>query len=269
MSDNGFTRRESGGVFFYTCRALEHIPGVTHGFSTRVGGVSSLPANSLNLTFVDWDTPAAVSENRTRFFSALRLNSVPLATLSQIHSDRIHLLQEVPASGDRPSADAVATRAGALAIGVQVADCFPVLIADRRGTGIAAVHAGWRGTVQRIAAKTVNCMMAEFAIPPQDLVAAIGPGIRPCCFEVGNEVSTRFDEAFPGVPLHSSNPDDPSRRLLDLPRALRLQLVQAGLPERQIYDLGLCTMCNRAEFFSYRGDGPCTGRLMAVIARDA
>ena len=268
MNESGFIRRESRGVPYYACRALDGVHGLTHGFSTRRGGVSALPEGSLNLTYLSWDEPAAVGENRARFMAALRLELVPLQTLSQIHSDRVHIVETVPDSwNDRPRADAVATRLGGVAIAVQVADCFPTILADRTGAAIAAIHAGWRGTVERIAAKTVASMESHLRASPGDLLAAIGPGIRPCCFEVGHEVSARFDEAFPGVPLQSPNPSNPSRMLLDLPGALRHQLIEAGLPAGQIHDLGLCTMCNRADFFSYRGEGPRTGRLMAVVAR--
>jgi polyphenol oxidase len=268
MNDSGFIRREARGVPYYACRSLEGVNGLTHGFSTRRGGVSALPEGSLNLSYLSWDEAAAVDENRARFMAALRLEPVPLQTLSQIHSDRVHIIDEIPDSWhDRPRADALATRLRGVAIAVQVADCFPIILADRTGEAIAAIHAGWRGTVERIAAKTVASMENHLGVSPGDLLAAIGPGIRPCCFEVGHEVSVRFDEAFRGFPLHSPNPSNPSRMLLDLPAALRHQLIEAGVPAGQIRDLALCTMCNRADFFSYRGEGPRSGRLMAVVAR--
>lgn len=268
MSDTGFIRREVDGIPFYVCRTLESVTGLRHCFSTRSGGVSALPANSLNLSYVDWDSIAAVDENRRRLMTSLNLESMPLATLSQIHSDRVHIIEEKPNQGnDRPRADALATQLRGVALGVQVADCFPVLIADRAGGGIAAVHAGWRGSVQRIAARAVAALRSRFGARPTELLAAIGPGIRGCCFEVGPEVSARFEEQYPGMPLQRPNPANPSRALLDLPQALRLQLAEAGVRASHIFDAGLCTKCNAAEFFSYRGEGPRSGRLMAVIAR--
>jgi polyphenol oxidase len=267
MLESGFLRLEENGIVCYSCVALRKLPFLRHAFSTRHGGVSPLPAEALNLSHVSWDSPANVAENRRRFLAALRLDEVPLLTLAQVHSARLHILDEnrVPENG-RPQADAVATARNGVAVGVQVADCFPILVADPRKRVVAAIHAGWRGTLERIFSKTVAGLRDQFGTDSADLIAAIGPGIRPCCFEVGPEVVDRFREAFPGVKLATPRHARDDKWLLDLPRALQVQFEESGLDRDRIFDLGACTCCNTGEFFSYRGEGARSGRMMAVIA---
>jgi YfiH family protein len=266
MSGDGFRRREENGVAFYTCTALDALPGIRHGFSARHGGVSRLPERALNLSAVDWDVPSNVDENRRLFLTALELQAAHLATLAQIHSDRIHIIeQNLAGTNDRPKADAQATGIPGVALAVQVADCFPVLMADRRRRGVSAIHAGWRGTAARIASKTAAKMRERFGCDPGELVVAIGPGIRSCCFEVGPEVAALFREQFPETALCRTSSQEGSKCLLDLPRALALQLEEAGVPQQNIFDLQACTRCNTSEFFSYRGEGIRSGRMMGII----
>jgi YfiH family protein len=264
MEKNSFVRREANGVPVYVCRALESVPGLRHGFSTRHGGVSLLPEGALNLTDLAWDSAEAVRENRRRFLSAVALETSELATLAQIHSDRVHIIeQNGGAENTRPKADAQITRLRGVAIAVQVADCFPVLVADPAGGAIAAVHAGWRGTAERIVSKAVSAMQSAFGSNPRELLVAVGPGIRACCFEVGPEVLDVFRRNFPGMKL----PPEIRRRSanLDLAAAIRLQLEEAGVPNGKVFDVELCTRCGSDEFFSYRREGGRSGRMMGVI----
>jgi YfiH family protein len=264
MVKNNFVLREANGVPLYVCRALESVPGLRHGFSTRRGGISALPQGALNLTNLAWDSPEAVHENRRRFLSAVGLEHAELATLSQIHSDRIHIIEQNRGGRNtRPRADAQMTRLRGIALGVQVADCFPILIADRVMGSIAAVHAGWRGTAERIVSKTVTAIQRTYGSDPRDLLVAIGPGIRACCFEVGPEVLDVFRHNFPEMELPPGNFRGPAH--LDLSEAIAIQLVEAGVEAGNVFDLESCTRCGTAEFFSYRGEGVCSGRMMAVI----
>src|SRR5207249_4464730 len=139
-----------------------------------------------------------------------------------------------------------------LRIGVKTADCLPILLVDERRRAVGAVHAGWRGAVARIAHKTVDAMAARWSSRPEDLHAAIGPGIGPCCFEVGPEVALQF-----GLPAE--------RNRIDLPDAVRRQLLDAGLDSRRIYTAGLCTVCHADEFHSFRRDREKAGRMFSVI----
>jgi YfiH family protein len=267
MSESGFVRRLVHGVPFYICRALEEIADLQHGFSTRHGGVSSLPDGALNLRHAPWDSSENVRENRRRFLGALRLRAGRLLTLRQVHSDRIHIIGEIPSHWNQPEGDALATELEGAALAVQTADCFPILIADPGGRGVACIHSGWRGTLARLPGKTVEAMRNAFGCDPSRLLAAIGPGIRSCCYGVGEEVADRFRENYPGLPLAGRRMDHPDKYLLDLPGALRSQLGEAGIAPGNLHDLGICTHCRTDEFFSYRAEGPLSGRMMAVIMR--
>jgi hypothetical protein len=277
--------------------ALAETPKLVHGFSTRPGGASAREgAHVLNLGFTDWDTRANVLANRKAFLGALGAVEMRLVTLRQVHSDVIHTLRAAPQQALR--GDAVVTRARGLLLGVQTADCVPILLADAKRRVVAAIHAGWRGTLKRIAAKTVGRMQMEFGTRPGDIVAALGPGIGGCCYEVGPEVVQAFAaqfaaarEWFESTPTgphgkmatfddlssgEGPNPlkwlwmtppghDPPPPRLkLDLVAANRAQLLEAGLEAGNIVASELCTACRADLFFSYRREGP-TGRMLSVI----
>jgi YfiH family protein len=268
MTREEFVRRDADGVPYYSCRALEEVRSIRHGFSTRHGGVSSLPAGSLNLSHVSWDRAERVDENRRRFMTSLNMRAATLATLSQIHSDRLHIIEEKNGQwNQRPQADAQATRLESMALAVQIADCFPILMVDPKVGAIAGVHAGWRGVLARIVSKAVETMKTVMECDPARLIVAIGPGIRNCCFEVGSEVVEAFERKFPGVPLARPHPGHTGKSLLDLRRVLDVQFAEVGISQSQLFDLGMCTRCRMDEFFSYRGEGPKSGRLMAVISR--
>jgi hypothetical protein len=268
MIQESFTRREAGGLAYYSCSALETVPGLRHGFSTRHGGTSALPESSLNLSFVPHDPPARVVENRRRFLEALKVESSRLVTVSQIHSDRLELVEDAGDLGGSPEADAIGTALAGIAVAVRVADCFPLLVADPRSKAIAAIHAGWRGVLNRIFSKTAMGMKAAYGSDPRDWIVAVGPGIRSCCFEVGVEVSSAFAKEFPGAELITSASDRPGGVYLDLIRALEIQFHESGLDPGNVFDLGACTCCRTDEFFSYRAEGPQSGRMMALIGRE-
>jgi len=264
--------------------ALARILWLVHGFSTRPGGVSDLGGEKvLNLGFVEWDTKENVIENRRRFQSALGANDLALCGLSQIHSDVIHLFDAAPSAPCR--GDASATNCPGLLLAVQTADCVPILLADVKKRAVAAVHAGWRGTLQRIVAKAIGKMQMQFSTKAADLLAAIGPSIGGCCYEVGTEVASEFRSQFSNAsewfdelrtgeepnPLQWLNMAPPGHQpppknvLLDLRKANRAQLLDAGLGAQNIVVSDSCTACRRDLFFSYRKEGGTTGRLMSVI----
>ncbi|NWG13618.1 MAG: peptidoglycan editing factor PgeF [Acidobacteria bacterium] len=267
MTDRGFSRREKDGVPFYVCRTLEEIPDLRHGFSTRAGGAGG-SSGCLNLSYAQWDPPERVDENRRRFLSAIGADNLRLATLRQIHSDRIHVIKDSGAPrGEKPQGDALAASIGGVAVAVQVADCYPVLIADPLRKVVAAVHAGWRGILIRILSKTVSTLVDAFGCRPSSLLVAIGPGIRSCCYEVGREVVDLFRQGCPDVELATPSRSRPDKYLIDLAAALHVQAREAGIEPARIFDLRLCTCCGVHEFFSYRRDGAFSGRMMGVIAR--
>jgi YfiH family protein len=284
--------RREGGLQILESPLLGELDWLVHGFSTRPGGESELGGNpALNLGFTDWDEPANVSKNREKFVTALAAGPMPLMAMRQFHSDVIHVVSESapgPAT-DAPRADALATRKPGLLLGVQTADCVPVLLADTRQRAVAAIHAGWRGTLARIVVKTLGRMQMEFGTRPRDVVAALGPAIGRCCYEVGPEVAQAFAAQFPAAAEWFDGPFDqlahgqeplwlpwltmmppghvppPPRVQLDLRAANRWQLVDAGVPESRIAVSDLCTACRTDLLFSYRREGAKTGRLMSVI----
>jgi len=271
MQNNGFLLIESEGLSYYACAAFQRDPGLRHGFSTRIGGVSPGPAGAwnLNLGNTAWDAQANVLENRRRFLSALQFRPESLATVAQVHSADFHIIKGAAHQWNpRTEGDALATTEAGVALAVQVADCFPVLLADPQTGAIAAVHTGWRGTLQRILGRTLAGMRRELGVDPSRVLVAIGPGIRRCCLEVGPDEAAAFEAAYPGEKLSSPRPESPGKHFLDLPAALDIQLREVGVHPGNVSDLGLCTRCRPQEFFSYRAEGSRAGRMMAVIGKE-
>jgi YfiH family protein len=279
------TKLTSRGLELLQVPALSKLSGLIHAFSTLPGGISTLEGEKvLNLGFTDWDTRENVQENRRRFQAAIGAEGLPLVTLKQFHSDVIHVF-DAPSS-DPCRGDASITNRPGLLLAIQTADCVPILLVDPKKRAIAAIHAGWRGTLARIAAKTIGKMQMHFGTNPSDLLAAIGPSIGPCCYEVGTEVATQFLSQFPDAPGYfdefrtgdEPNPiqwlnmmppghqPPPKGVLLDLRKANRSQLQAAGLRPQNIHTIDLCTACRPDLLFSYRKEGPASGRLMSVIA---
>jgi len=279
-----WTTRSSKGIRVLQVPAFSRIPWLVHGFSTRPGGASILEGKpALNLGFTEWDSRENVRENRHRFQSALGADKLALVPLLQFHSDSILCFDEPPTKPSR--ADASITNRPGLLLAVQTADCVPILLADPRNRAVAAVHAGWRGTLQRIVAKAIGRMQMQFATQPADLLAAIGPAIGGCCYEVGTEVAAAFAAQFPNAakffdelrtgdepnPLQWLNrmppghQPPPGKVLLDLPKANRLQLLEAGVAGKNIFASDLCTRCRTDLLFSYRKEASQCGRMMSVI----
>jgi len=169
-----------------------------------------------------------------------------MASLKQIHSANVLHVSGVGCAGE---ADALITNEPGIAVSVRTADCYPILLVDPAHRAIAAIHAGWRGTAGQIVEQTLHRMGSEFGTKPAQVMAAIGPGIGECCYEVGAEVAARF-----GV-------DGPAR--LDLARINREQLIAAGVPASQIDSIGGCTFCDAGRFFSYRREKDAAGRMIS------
>jgi len=272
------------GVHFLQCAPLTKIPWLVHGFSTRPGGYSKLGEKRvLNLGFVEWDARENVLKNRVAFQSALGVRKLPLVALKQIHSDSV-LRFDAPTS-EPCHGDAAITSHPNMLLAVQTADCVPILLVDKRNRAIAAIHAGWRGTLHRIAMKTIGHMQMQFGTKAADLLAAIGPSIGGCCYEVGTEVAVEFRSQFPHAsdwfdelrtgdepnPFQWLNMRPPGHQpppknvLLDLRKANRAQLLDAGVNSKNIFVSDLCTSCRRDLFFSYRKESALTGRHMSAI----
>lgn len=181
-----------------------------------------------------------------------------LISLKQVHSD-VSLYADGRMVGRMGEGDALLTDVPGAVVGVRTADCVPILIADVSKRTVAAVHAGWRGTVQAIAAKAVGAMAARFGSDARDMQAAIGPAIGACCYEVGPEVASQFKNFLPERTALGE------RAHLDLPEVNRRQLISAGLPPDRIHLCGLCTACLEGEFFSWRRDRQKHERMVSAI----
>jgi YfiH family protein len=238
--------------------------GIRHGFSTRVGGVSEGAFASLNVAVGPGDDPACVAENLRRFADAIGVEPGRLFQVSQVHGAEVRVIEPsderlavLPEHGD-----GLVTWDGGSAIGVRVADCVPVLVHDPEQNGVAALHAGWRG----VAAGIVHvgaALLARRSGTSAGMVAAIGPCIGVCCFEVGEEVVDALAQAVPedGVVDRSR-----AKAHVDLRLAVRRQLNAIGISDDRIDDVGGCTKCDAERFFSHRRDGARSGRLLGAIA---
>jgi len=264
MRKDGFLLREFQGVRYYSCKAFEDIPFLCHGFSTRSSG-SADAESSFNLGYGSRDPAERVDENRRRFLSALKFEGSHLATLRQVHSNRVYIIENHRGEGNQAEGDALATRGVKVALAVQVADCLPILIADPVRRAVAAVHSGWRGTLLRVLLETILRMEKSFGSMPSDLLVAMGPGIRACCFTVGAEVAELFEREYPESHLAKPVAGRPGKHRLDLAGAIEAQLDLAGIRPENRHDLGACTRCTLDRFFSYRAEGSLAGRMMALI----
>jgi len=279
-----WSERTVRGVRILQISSLAKLPWLVHGFSTKRGGVSDQDGEKvLNLGFTEWDSQENALENRRRLQSALGASALQLISLKQIHSDVIHFFDAAP--GQPCQGDASVTNRPGLLLGVQTADCVPILLVDPKKRAVAAIHAGWRGTLQRIVVKAIGQLQMQFKSKPADLLAAIGPSIGGCCYEVGTEVATQFLSQFAEAPewfdefrtgdepnpiqwlnrMPPGHQPPPKNVLLDLRKANRAQLLGSGLRPQNIFVSDLCTACRRDLLFSYRKEGPQSGRLLSVI----
>lgn len=222
----------------------------THGFSTRHGGVSKAPFDSLNLGGSD-DEPVNIESNRKIALRELGLSVNRLSILKQVHGNNV-----IIGGCGTSTADGQVSNEKGIILVVQAADCYPILFHDPVGKVIGAAHAGWRGTVSGVAHNTIS-KMVELGSDPSDIQIAIGPGISQKNFEVGEEVINQFlDSGFPPSIIQGRN--------IDLIEANCFKLIRAGIKKENIYVLNRDTF--DSEFFSYRRDKGLTGRMWGLIA---
>ena len=266
-------QQRPGGAAFVQSRLLSESGEVVHAFSSRQGGVSRPPFATLNLGQSVGDDLTLVEENRRRFFVTFGIDSARIVRAKQVHGNAVlrvdaglvrrpgfpRCLLEKPAEFD-----AFITELPDVALVVSTADCLPILIHDPVRRAVAAVHAGWRGTAQRIAAEAVLAMQAAYGTDPADCRAVLGPGIRGCCFEVDAPVIEAMAAALPGWEAHAT-PTRPGHCRLDLAGVNRAVLEEAGVRSDRIEDAGLCTACRTDLFFSHRAEKGRTGRMMNFI----
>lgn len=222
---------------FLKSKRLKLMDGIVHGFSDRVAGAD-----------------ASLVE---------KYSKLPrIAQLKQIHSADVIVLDDIENHDDLTEGDSIITSLKDVGIGIRTADCVPILLADKNKSVVAAVHAGWRGTLYEIAVNTVNTINSEYGISPSELTSVIGPSISSCCYEVGEDVATLFKERFSDCDQYLFESGE-SKYVLDLSTANKIALEKAGVLE--IENVDTCTKCNE-NFYSYRREGKGVSTQLSFIA---
>ena len=274
LAQAGFYWREVEGVRALVCLPLEQ-DGFVNGFSTRHGGVSEMPHDSLSLAGFHDDAAENILENRRRFLK-LFPGQWSLAGCWQVHGADARVVNSVeeakPAEGQLGETiycDVIVSNADGVLAGVKTADCVPILIGDPRTRSFAAVHAGWRGTLATAAIAGIKRLSQEYGAQPEELRVAIGASAGPCCYEVGSDVIDGFTSRFPDA-AKLFTPTRAGHAMVDLITANREQVESTGVRPERIHVAPLCTMCRTDLFFSYRKEKKLNGkvgRLMAVVGK--
>jgi len=253
-------RVQDGDLARYCFQSFQGAP-LIQGAFTRLGGVSRGDFASLNVGRTVGDDPNDVEANHQAIYRALGVLAEAVVTVRQVHGERVMIVSPEDGGKSLGEADALISNVPGLLLLLRFADCVPVFLYAPRQGAVGLAHAGWQGTAKGIAAKTAQAMISAYGCQPEEILAGLGPAIGPCCFEVGPEVI----EAVQGMPHVSKvlTRGSEGQRYLDLWHANALQLEDVGLPH--IERSGLCTCCQREEFYSHRGEKGHTGRFAAVI----
>ena len=264
------TRQQRHGVPFYACPDPAWA-GAAHGFSTRLGGVSPSPMDSLNLGANRGDDPANVRENFARFCAAAGTDANALVKNHQVHSDRIRPVtqRDILPAPEAPGvfeADGLVTDRPGVCLTIFSGDCIPVLLYDPVRRCVAAVHAGWRGTAAGAAARAAQAMIRDYGCVPGHILAAIGPGIGPCCFETHSDVPNGLRSGLgrDAEPFIHPLPRE-GKFSVDLKGANARWLEREGLDPAHIAVCSACTACDRGDFWSHRLQGNRRGSMAAMI----
>jgi hypothetical protein len=245
---------------------------ITHFLTTRAGGFSNSPYDSLNLGFHVGDDPEKVVKNRKRLAARMEIPLSGLTVAQQIHSGNVTVVtRRLKGKGCKghhdaiKETDAMVTDVTQACLVVLVADCVPILFFDPSKKVIGAAHAGWKGTLQSIASKTVRVLEEAFGSSPSDMMVGMGPSIGPCCYRVGVEVASRADDRFPDQQGYMVRRSEDGSGHLDLWEANLGQLLSAGIKKDHVEMARRCTCHNPDLFFSYRHQKGNTGRFAAGI----
>lgn len=258
--------RTSGGLELLRLDSWQRrFPGLSAGFTSRIGGVSKAPLDELNCALHVGDDPAAVRENRRRVALAAGFAPQAWTCAEQVHGSRVHVVRAEERGAGFASretaiagADALVTDRADILLIAFYADCVPIFMLDPDSRAIALVHAGWRGTALNIVSRTAETMQRVFGSRPERLLAAVGPAIGACCYEVDRHV---VEQIGAPAPARKAN----GRYMLDLKDINRQFMIRAGLLPINIEVSGYCTSCSTDRFFSHRAENGRTGRMAAWI----
>lgn len=261
--NHGFEMCRIGGVTFFKVPSIEKTGLYRHGFSSRIGGVSTGCHSSLNLSLTRGDKEL-VKENYARFAKAVGIDKSIMTACRYEHGSSVVTAGAAEAGAgitrenDLPFCDGVIVKDRSAAALTLHADCTPLFFADKKGRAAGAAHAGWKGTYQAIAAKMADAL----EVPPQDILVGIGPSIRKCCFEVKDDVSSLFVEKYGESVLEIRN----EKQYIDLIKVTLMQLDAKGIPPENVTLSEMCTFCESGLFYSHRRDKGKTGAMASVIA---
>lgn len=258
-------------VSYLSFEKFDKIPFIKHGFSTRMGGVSTGEFRSMNMSFGRGDADENVTENYKRLCEAMGIEYETLVASAQDHHTFVRrVTSEQHGIGiyrpkDMQSVDGLITNDPKTALVTYFADCTPLLFVDTKNKAVGAAHAGWRGTVGRIGARVVERMGEEFSTEPSDLLVTVGPAIGKCCYEVDDPVA----EQFAALGLNNSKmifPKGGGKYMLDLLEANKQILMSAGVPEENITLSDICTRCSSDLIWSHRATGGKRGGMCAILS---
>jgi YfiH family protein len=255
-------RRGKNGLGFYQFEPLVQQHEILHAVFTRIGGTSQAPFASLNVGQLVGDDPQAVQANHERILASLGIQAGHVVTAQQVHGARVAVVDAGHHGTVVPSTDALVSNCHGVYLLMRFADCLPLMLYDPVQRAVALVHGGWRGVLAGVVRNTVQTLRSTFGSQPKHIIAALGPAIRSCCYQVGPDVVERVRHAFEhGDELLPLQLDGSVH--FDLPGAVRAQLRDLGL--RNIQDSHLCTACHTDEFYSHRAEAARTGRFAALI----
>lgn len=264
----GFKRNESKGVVFYTIPSFEEMNLTKHLFTTRIGGISSGKYDSMNLSLKRYEKKEEVYENFKIICDIGEFSYKDMVFSDQVHGDVVRKVTiddkgKNFGGSDIKSVDALMTDEKGIPLVTFYADCTPLFFLDPVKKVVALAHAGWRGTVLNIGPKTVKAMQKEYGSNVENILAAIGPSIYKCCYEVGDDVAVKVKEALNEWEKVLEQKHD-GKWMLDLQAANYIELINCGIPEKNITVSQMCTYCSD-EFYSYRRDRGMTGSMAAFI----
>ena len=266
-TSDAFRFSKRGSVRYLECLALGGCDFITHAFCTRWGGTSEGKLANLNFGTRSGDAEEHLLKNREILCSTFDIPEQNFVTVNQIHGNRLLIVDEKTQDwrhGGKLEYDGIISTMPGVPLGIKTADCVPVLLADCTRRVIGAVHAGWRGTSLGIVARAVDTFIKDFASKPTDILAVIGPAIGPCCYEVDESVFHHFDDKR-NKESFLTRDNKKGKWMFDLPAANRSLLLDAGVPQKNIFSADICTSCKRDTFFSHRGEHGGTGRQLSFI----
>ncbi len=240
---------------------------IAHFVSSRKGGTSKKPFDSLNLAFHVGDKKELVLKNRKKLAEEVGVDLKRFVFMNQTHSKNVRIVTKEDAGRGTvewktaiPNTDALITNTPGIFLITQVADCVPILFFDPIQKVIAIAHAGWQGTLKKITKEVIRKMQKKFNCQPNDIIAGIGPSIGPCCFEVGEDVISQLRNSFSEKVIKTVTTKKNGKTFIDLWKLNKKQLIESGIAEENIEIIKICTVCNTDNFFSYRKEKE-TGRF--------